>query len=70
MIPLGYTIIDLCDEFGLQPSQVYRWLEQLLGNAASALDARGTKRSSAAKTNGRSRAPNGPGSTSIPTICV
>lgn len=44
------AVSDLCDEFGLQPSQVYRWLEQLLGNAEVALDTRGAKRSSSAKT--------------------
>ena len=27
---------DLCDEYGLQPSQVYRWQKQLFENAAGA----------------------------------
>ena len=29
-------ISDLCDEYGLQPSQVYRWQKQLFENAAGA----------------------------------
>ena len=27
---------DLCDEYGLQPSQIYRWQKQLFENAAAA----------------------------------
>ncbi len=27
---------DLCDEYGLQPSQIYRWQKQLFENAATA----------------------------------
>ncbi len=27
---------DLCDEYGLQPSQIYRWQKQLFENAAVA----------------------------------
>ncbi len=27
---------DLCDEYGLQPSQIYRWQKQLFENAAGA----------------------------------
>jgi len=29
-------ISDLCDEYGLQPSQIYRWQKQLFENAAVA----------------------------------
>lgn len=31
-------ISDLCDEFGVQPSQVYRWQQQLFENAAAAFE--------------------------------
>jgi transposase-like protein len=36
-------VADLCDESGLQPSVFYRWLQQLLANAPTAL---ATKRAS------------------------
>jgi len=31
-------ISDLCDEFALQPSQIYRWQEQLFQNASAAFE--------------------------------
>jgi len=31
-------ISDLCDELSLQPSQIYRWQEQLFQNAGAAFD--------------------------------
>ena len=39
---------DLCDEYGLQPSQIYRWQKQLFENAAAAFR-RTNKRSEHAK---------------------
>ena len=43
-------ISDLCDELNLQPSQVYRWQEQLFQNASAAFD-----RTSGGKPTGASR---------------
>jgi len=31
-------ISDLCDEFGLQPTQVYQWKKQIFENAESVFD--------------------------------
>lgn len=39
---------DLCDEYGLQPSQIYRWQKQLFENAAAAFQ-RTNKRAEDAK---------------------
>jgi transposase-like protein len=31
-------VSDLCDEFGLQPTQIYNWQKQLFENAAAAFE--------------------------------
>lgn len=36
-------VSDLCDEFGLQPTQVYTWQKQLFENGESAFDKPGKK---------------------------
>ena len=35
------AVSDLCDEAGIQPSQLYRWLKQFFENGAQALERRG-----------------------------
>ncbi len=35
-------VSDLCDEFGLQPTQVYAWQKQLFDNAAVAFERPGS----------------------------
>ena len=42
------ALSDLCDEYGLQPSQVYRWQQQLFERAAEAFQ-RSNGRAEAAK---------------------
>jgi transposase-like protein len=32
------AVSDLCDEFGLQPTQIYNWQKQLFENAAAAFE--------------------------------
>jgi transposase len=36
-------VSDLCDEFGLQPTQIYTWQKQLFDNAAAAFERPGRK---------------------------
>jgi len=36
-------ISDLCDELGLQPTQIYQWQKQLFDNGGSAFDKPGQK---------------------------
>ena len=36
-------ISDLCDELGIQPTQIYTWQKQLLDNAAQAFERPGRK---------------------------
>ena len=36
-------VSDLCDEFGLQPTQIYNWQKQLFDNAAAAFERPGSK---------------------------
>ena len=37
-------VSDLCDEYKMQPSVVYDWLKQALGNLELAIDAGGRKK--------------------------
>ncbi len=37
------SVSDLCDELGLQPTQVYQWQKQLFDNAAAAFKSPGRK---------------------------
>lgn len=37
------AVSDLCDEYGLQPTQIYNWQKQLLDNAAAAFERPGRK---------------------------
>ena len=34
-------ISDLCDEFGIQPSQIYRWQQQFFENGSAAFERTG-----------------------------
>lgn len=36
-------VSDLCDELGLQPTQIYNWQKQLFDNAATAFERPGRK---------------------------
>lgn len=36
-------VSDLCDEYGLQPTQIYNWQKQLFDNAAAAFERPGRK---------------------------
>lgn len=36
-------VSDLCDEYGLQPTQIYNWQKQLFDNAAAAFELPGRK---------------------------
>ena len=36
-------VSDLCDEYGLQPTQIYSWQRQLFANAAAAFERPGRK---------------------------
>jgi len=36
-------VSDLCDEYGLQPTQIYNWQKQLFDNAATAFERPGRK---------------------------
>jgi transposase len=37
------AVSDLCDEYGLQPTQIYNWQKQLFDNAAAAFQRMGGK---------------------------
>lgn len=39
----GIPVSDLCDEYGLQPTQIYTWQKQLFENGGSAFDRPGRK---------------------------
>jgi transposase len=44
------AISDLCDEYGLQPSQIYRWQAALFEHGADVFDIKKSRRAKAAES--------------------